>query len=678
MASPSNKTPNSLIHETSPYLLQHAYNPVNWLPFCDIAFTQAKKENKLVLISIGYSACHWCHVMEHECFEDMEVAALMNAHFVNIKVDREERSDVDALYMQAVQLMTGQGGWPLNCFVLPDGRPFYGGTYFNKAQWLRVLQNLADINETDPNKINDYAQELTNGIKQSELIVTSPKTNLDIDKSILEKTVSKWKQGLDNENGGPNRAPKFPLPSNYVFLLRYALLENDNKLLEHVHLTLKKMAFGGIYDQVNGGFSRYSTDLIWKVPHFEKMLYDNAQLVSLYTEAYNLTKNQLYKDIALDTLAFVTQEWLNEEGYFYSAYDADSEGEEGKYYVWNALDLKDLLGNDYELFSSYYEINDTGYWEHSNYILMRSENTAHILSHFNLSPDALKKKINDCKHILKQEAKSRIKPGLDDKCITSWNAMMCSAYAKAYLSFGDEEHKQIALRSIAFILSKLSTSDGKLYRTYKNGQAKIDAFLEDYAFVIEALLNCYLISQDENYLNKANTLCDLTLTLFKNPQSEFLFYTNNSSTQLIAKTTEVSDNVIASSNSQMALNLFYLGTYFANADWAQKSKNMLQLVLDNMVGYGPGYSNWGCLALHFTHPFKEVAIVGNNVNEKLLELYKHGLTNTILAVNAKPSNLPLVKNRYVNEQTLFYVCQNNTCKLAVNLAEDAYKQLVSI
>jgi uncharacterized protein YyaL (SSP411 family) len=675
MSAGSGKTPNSLIHETSPYLLQHAYNPVSWVPFGEKAFETAKKENKPVLISIGYSACHWCHVMEHESFEDAEVAALMNKHFVNIKVDREERSDVDMLYMQAVQLMTGQGGWPLNCFVLPDGRPFYGGTYFNKTQWLNILRNLSDIYTKDPGKVDEYATELTNGIKQSELITTSGKNKAPVTKNVLKECVAKWKTRMDNTHGGPDRAPKFPLPSNYQFLLRYAILENDNELLDHVKLTLNKMAFGGIYDQLYGGFSRYSTDVLWKVPHFEKMLYDNSQLASLYTEAYALTKVELYREIAEDILAFVEREWFTGEGCFYSAYDADSDGEEGKYYVWNEADLKDLLGNDYELFSKYFLINHTGYWEHGNYILMRSENVAQLKVQFGLGSEELKEKINACKEILKQEAKSRIKPGLDDKTITSWNALMCSAYAKAWLTFGNEHHKDIALSSIKFILKTLSTKEGGLLRTYKNGESKIGGFLEDYAFTIEALTNVYLITQDESYLQKAKAMTELALEQFKNRESEFLFYTADTANGLVARTSETSDNVIPASNSQMAVNLFTLGTYFEIQEWISKAEKMLGNVTEELKNYGSGYSNWACLALNLTYPFKEVAIVGNNVNEKLQELYKHGVTNAIFAVNENASDLPLIKDRHVPGKTVFYVCENKACKLPVTSVEETLNQL---
>lgn len=667
--------PNSLIRETSPYLLQHAYNPVNWLPFTKEAFDLAKKENKPMLISIGYSACHWCHVMEHESFEDEHVAQVMNTNFVNVKVDREERSDVDMLYMQAVQLMTGHGGWPLNCFVMPDGRPFYGGTYFNKTQWLNILQNLSSLFQNDPLKVNDYANQLTGGIVQAEALLSANKLGAVLSREQVKKSVVKWKSRLDREFGGPDRAPKFPLPSNYQFLLRYSILEKDDDLLKHVELTLQKMAFGGIYDQLRGGFCRYSTDKMWKVPHFEKMLYDNSQLVSLYCEAYSSTGNELYKEIAINTLTFVEQEWYQPAGNFYSAYDADSDGEEGKYYVWMKADLQDLLGENYELFSNYYEINEQGYWEHDNYILMRSEIGAQLAVETGFSRDQIEEKIKQCKDILLQEAKSRIKPGLDDKSITSWNAMMCSACANAYLSFGMEKYRLMALNSMAFILDGLSTPQGKLYRTYKNGVAKIAGFLDDYAFTIEALLKCYLISQNELYLLKASKMTALTLQLFNNSESEFLYYTDNEADPLVAKTTETGDNVIPASNSQMAINLFELGTYFDKKEWIQRSEAMLALVLEEFQNYGSGYSNWGSLALRLTYPFKEVAIVGKNVDDYFLSLYKQGLTNTIFAVSNVSSDLPLLKNRYVEGKTLYYVCQNKTCNLPVETVEQVIKQL---
>jgi uncharacterized protein YyaL (SSP411 family) len=516
-------------------------------------------------------------------------------------------------------------------------------------------------------------QELTKDKKRPKVVLTWAPHIKDIPHAVAN-SFAEWTLGMGH-------VLTICHPEGYELDAEFtkgATLTNDQELLKHVDLTLTKMAYGGIYDQLHGGFARYSTDMIWKVPHFEKMLYDNSQLVSLYCEAFTITKNNLYKEIAIDTLDFVKKYWYTQEGCFYSAFDADSDGEEGKYYVWNQLDLKDLLGDDYSVFAEYYEINDTGYWEHGNYILMRSENLAQVLTKFSLTKAELDQKINACKDILKQEVKSRIMPGLDDKSITSWNAMMCTAFAKAYLSLGDLDYKEICLSSINFILNKLSKADGSLYRTYKNGTAKIDAFLDDYAFTIEALQHCYLVTNNEDYLIKAKTLTQLALTQFSNPKSDLLYYTNNSSSQLVARTSEISDNVIPASNSQMALNLFYLGTYFGNEDWTKRAEQMLNCVVSEMKAYGPGYSNWGCLALHLLFPFKEIAIVGNNVNEKLLSLYKEGITNAILAVSASESDLPLLLNRFDNRKTLIYVCENRTCKQPVESVKEALLQFEKI
>lgn len=665
------KYTNELAKESSPYLLQHAHNPVNWVPFSPEAFARAKEQNKLVLISIGYSACHWCHVMEHESFEDEKVAALMNEHFINIKVDREERSDVDMVYMQAVQLMTGQGGWPLNCFTLADGRPIYGGTYFNKTQWINVLINLAELQKNNAQKVVEYAHNLTEGIRQSELITTKKKNDTLFTKDILIDGVEKWKERFDDSFGGPDKAPKFPLPNNYLFLLRYALLEKDHDVHDHVNLTLTQMAYGGIYDQLRGGFSRYSVDTIWKVPHFEKMLYDNAQLVSLYTEAFRHTQNKLYREVAEQTLDFIGKEWYNEKGYFFSAYDADSEGEEGKYYVWTQEELRHALKDDFELFADYYQLNEVGYWEHDNYILMRNENQAEIEVKHNLKRDELQSKMKACREILLRIADKRVKPGLDDKTLTSWNAMMCTAYSKAALCFENDAYKKIALACIQFIMTELRQSNGKLYRTYKNGHAKINGFLEDYAFVIEALMEVYVLSQNEEFLHEAQKLCDLVLDEFNNPDSPFLFYTDRSAGDLISRSTEIHDNVIPASNSQMASNLFQLGVYFNRESYHKRAIEMLNLIPAEFRHYGSSYSNWGCLALNILYPSREIAIVGKSVDEKLRQLCKHSFTNTILAVSEGNSDMPLVKGRFVDNETLIYVCKNNACQLPVKTINDA-------
>lgn len=669
---------NALIHETSPYLLQHAHNPVNWIPFNDDAFAQAKLENKLVLISVGYSACHWCHVMEHESFEDEQVAELMNAHFICVKVDREERPDVDMLYMQAVQLMTGQGGWPLNCFTLPDGRPIYGGTYFNKQQWTGLLTNLHTLHKNNPEKVLEYAQELTNGLQQSERIVQSTEYEGTINSAHLDKTVNKWKQGFDTKHGGPNRSPKFPLPSNYLFLLRYSHLAKDESILQHVNLTLQKMAHGGIYDQLHGGFARYSTDVLWKVPHFEKMLYDNTQLVSLYAEAYQATKNELYLEIVKDTLAFMEKEWLGSEGQFFSALDADSEGEEGKYYIWTKEELEDILGEDNSIFNTYFSINDIGYWEQGNYILMREEDTRTILFQHQLTSSQLQEVITRCKEKLKYVASTRIKPSLDDKTITAWQALAIKAFVDAFLVSNNESYLSRAEKSMQFLSSNLLQKDGNLLRTYKNGKAKINAFLDDYAFTIDACITLYKATANEAYLQQAKQLTEYVLIHFTNTDSVYFYYTHEQDKGLIIRSTEISDNVIPASNSQMALNLWYLGHYFYLPNYTQKAFQMLNATASDMEQYGSGYSNWAILALQISYPFYEVAIVGKNVNEKMSEWYKHYYPNTILAVAKQTSELALTKDRFHEGKTVIYVCRNNTCQLPVDTIEAALLQFETI
>lgn len=661
--------PNQLINESSPYLLQHTYNPVNWLPYSQTAFEKAKFENKLVLVSIGYSACHWCHVMERESFEDHAVAEIMNKYFISIKVDREERTDVDMVYMQAVQIMTGQGGWPLNCFVLPSGEPIYGGTYFNKQQWINTLKNLTELYSNDPAKVEEYARNLTKGMLQAELINSQSKEVEVVSfQDILDEGVVKWQKRFDNENGGPNFAPKFPLPNNYMFLLNYGYDKVDKDLMQHCNLTLTKMASGGIFDHINGGFARYSVDLIWKIPHFEKMLYDNAQLAGLYCLAYIKINNELYKKTALKTLNFIENEWFK-DGYFYSAIDADSEEEEGKYYVWELNEIKSILKEDADLFIDYFQLNEIGYWEHDKYILMRIEDCSNILIKYSLSLAELEDKIDLGIEKLKRTQQQRIKPSKDDKTICAWNALACSAFCIGYLTFGIENYKKTALSNMQFILDNLLTDNVLIKRIYKNGSTKIIGFLDDYAFTIEALLNCYLISQDENYLIKSKNLTDYVLENFSNPNSDLFYYSQE--TELIVRTTEVSDNVIPAANSQMAINLYKLAHYYDNENYLTKARKMLNYGISGFKNYAAGYSNWAMLAHKMDSPKYEIVIVGNNVNTILLELYKYCPTYAILVVSQRESELPALKNRFVKSQTLIYVCKNKHCFLPVSTVKEA-------
>lgn len=665
---------NSLIEESSPYLLQHAHNPVDWVAWNDESLARAKKEQKLILVSIGYSACHWCHVMEHESFEDTAVAEFMNEHFVCIKVDREERPDVDQVYMNAVQLMTGRGGWPLNCFTLPDGRPLYGGTYFPKEQWLDVLKRVANIWENDREKALEYATNLTQGVKQSELIQKSSDTT-QIKADEIADLVENWKSDFDNREGGPNRAPKFPLPNNYEFLLRYAFLSDDNAVKDHVDLTLQKMAFGGIYDQIGGGFARYSVDAEWKVPHFEKMLYDNAQLVSLYTEAYQATKNPLYKEVVEETLTFIQREMTSEQGAFYSALDADSEGEEGKFYVWKEDELKSALGDDYDWVKDYYNINRKGLWEHGNYILLRDDTDEDFAKQKGWSADELKAKVAEVKSQLMAERDKRIRPGLDDKQLTSWNALMLKGYADAYRIFGNEDYLKIALKSAGFILKTQRKEDGGLWHSHKEGRSTINGFLEDYCFTIEALISLYQATFDRKWLDEADALVKYTIEHFHDAESGMFFFNSNSDAQLIARKMELTDNVIPASNSSIAKGLFLLGHYFDNRKYLNIAEQMLQNVKPSLEKGPSWYSNWLELSLHQSYPFYEVAVVGNDVEAKRHELEQHYQPNKLLVGGKKENGLPLLDNRLVEGQTRIYVCVDKACQMPVSEVNSAVKQM---
>jgi uncharacterized protein YyaL (SSP411 family) len=568
------KYTNNLAKETSPYLLQHAHNPVNWFPWGEKALNKAKEENKLILVSIGYAACHWCHVMEKESFEDEEVAAIMNEQFVCIKVDREERPDIDQIYMEAVQMMTGGGGWPLNCFALPDGRPVYGGTYFRKQQWVQVLYSLANMYQTDKQKMLNVAADLSKGLLESE-IISVKKDAQSYTQEDLEEIVEPWKPHFDKKDGGNNRAPKFPLPNSYEFLLNYSYYTSDKETLNHVYNTLNKMAFGGIYDQVGGGFARYSVDKYWKVPHFEKMLYDNGQLVSLYSKAYQLSKNEEYKKVVYQSLEFIERELTSSEGAFYSSLDADSEGEEGKFYVWNKKELDDLLGEDTKLYCDYYQVDSQGNWEHGKNILHRGEKEEEIAHKYNLAPHQLFDKITELNKSVLKEREKRIRPGLDDKILASWNGLMFKGYVDAYRAFNDQVFLEKALKNASFLSEKMIEKDFRVWRNYKNGKANINGFLDDYAFVIDAYIALYQATFDGKWIALAKNLTDYAIKHFYDEKSGMFFYTSNLDPKLIARKMELHDNVIPGSNSAMARNLYYLGHVFYDEKYIEMASQML-------------------------------------------------------------------------------------------------------
>lgn len=667
---------NNLINETSPYLLQHAHNPVNWYPWGDEALQKAKDENKLILVSIGYSACHWCHVMEHESFEDTAVARIMNENFICIKVDREERPDVDDVYMTAVQLITGSGGWPLNCFALPDGRPVYGGTYFPKDRWVQTLNSLAKDYQNNREKWLEAAEQLTEGVRNSDLLpINNEAATFVID--TVENMVANWKLRFDNKEGGPNRAPKFPIPNNYKFLLQYGYLQQDEEVLEHVKLTLDKMAMGGIYDQIGGGFARYSTDVDWKVPHFEKMLYDNAQLLSLYSEAYKYYKSDLYRKTAFQTVEFIERELMDKTGAFYSALDADSEGEEGKYYVWTEDELKTVLGTEYDLAKTYYEVEKKGNWEHGNNILLRNKNLVEVAKKMGISAQEVKDKMDLVDKTLLKVREKRIHPGLDDKTLTSWNALTITGLVDAYTAFGEKRFLDLALKNANFILQNQVTKEGQLLHSYKNGTSKLDGFLEDYCFVTQAWLKLYQVTYDIKWLERAKDFTDYSIAHFYNTERGMFYFTSNTSSELIARKMELSDNVIPASNSSMANSLFVLGHYFDNKAYLGMAETMLNNIQPHITGYGSNYSNWGLLYLNQTFPFYEIAISGNNLVDYSNKINAEYIPNKMLVGSKKESPLPLMEGKYVEGETYIYVCVNKACQMPVNETSLAIKQLNS-
>ena len=677
--SQKHKYTNDLINETSPYLLQHAHNPVNWHAWNKETLELAKKENKLLLISIGYAACHWCHVMEHESFEDSTVAAIMNKNFINVKVDREERPDVDQIYMNAVQLMTGRGGWPLNCIALPDGRPIWGGTYFPKENWMKAIIQIADLYKNEPAKVEDYATKLTEGIKQSDIIPFN-KEDAKFTKIELDSAITNWQSLIDTKNGGRNGAPKFPMPNNLQFLLRYGVQTNNTNLIDYVNTSLTQMAYGGLFDQVGGGFARYSVDDHWHIPHFEKMLYDNAQLVDLYSNAYLVTKNPLYKEIVYETTAFIERELYNDIGAFYSSLDADSlteddELEEGTYYVWTKEELQKLLGDDFELFSKYYNINSYGKWEGDKYHLIRKMSKQNFTEKNDIAIDELNKKINRWKDILFVEREKRERPRLDDKTLTSWNALMLKAYVRAYAVFDEDHYLKIALKNAHFIVNHQFKEDGGLFRNYKNNKSTIEAYLEDYATVIDAFINLYEVTLDENWLRTAKQLTDYVFDHFYDEQNKMFFFTSDKEKDLITRKIEIDDNVIPSSNSIMAINLFKLGHYFSNKNYSSNASAMLNNVKTNAIKYGGGASNWLILYNNYLGDYYEIAISGSEAIEKLKEINKAYIPNKLIVGSTKNSDLPLLEYKFSENETTIYVCVDGACKLPVKETEKALKQI---
>lgn len=678
MDSENHKYTNKLIHESSPYLLQHAHNPVDWFPWGDEALQKAEKENKLVIVSIGYSACHWCHVMEQESFEDTLVAKIMNENFVSIKVDREERPDVDDVYMTACNLISGRGGWPLNAVVLPDGRPVWAGTYFPKEQWIDILNQFTKLKTENYAKLEDSAKRIVSGLQQVDAVI-DVKEDIEFTNLELNGIVTKFINNIDFKQGGRLNSPKFPMPNNYEFLLKMAYSSPDSRSLEAVNTTLTKMANGGIYDQIEGGFARYSTDEIWKVPHFEKMLYDNAQLVSLYSQAYRYTKNEYFRTIAEETLNFIEKNWQDDSGGFHSSYDADSEGEEGKFYVWKKSELSKIITdeNEFKLFCQFYNVTENGNWEGSN-ILHTNFTDVEFSIKNNLDIDSFSNLKSKWKKLVLTERMKRTYPNLDDKIICSWNALVINAYIDSYKAFQDEQYRIKAIELWDFIEDNLLSRDGvTLKRNYKKGKSTINGFLDDYALTINAMIQLYEITFDEIYLSKANKLMAHVITHFKNDNSAMFNFTSKLDPPLIATKLELSDNVIPGSNSITARNLHSLGLLLYNNEYINLSKQMLRNMKNSILETSQPnfYSNWCNLYFDMVYDPYEIAILGKGYNEIRKEMMKNYLPNAIFLGGNSEGNLQLLEDKLREGEDLIYVCVNKACKFPVKKAEEAMKLL---
>lgn len=668
---------NKLADETSPYLLQHAHNPVNWFPWGDEALALAKQEDKPILVSIGYSACHWCHVMERESFENEETAAIMNAHFVNIKIDREERPDIDHIYMDAVQAMTGSGGWPLNVFLMPDGRPFFGGTYFppvqayNRTSWPQTLLAVKQAFVEKRSEIESQAENLTHHIKSTNEFssITYNQSISSTKESLSQLAENALKQG-DPNWGGFGRAPKFPQTFTITFLLRHYYFTNDERCLNQALLSLDKMIYGGIYDQLKGGFARYSTDEKWLAPHFEKMLYDNALLIGVLSEAYQITKNELYATTILQTVEWLQSEMLSEEGGFLSALDADSEGVEGKFYTWSKTEIDEILGQDSNLYCRFYDISEEGNWEHTNILWVTKPindfvRDVSIEMHVDVNEfeTLLRQLLERSNKKLLHVRSTKIRPGTDDKILLSWNALMITALCKAYAALSNEVFKNLAMKNMKFLEAncKNSTGIGWLH-TYKNGKAKVDGFLEDYAYLVQAYIHLQEITGQSDYLLKAKELTQYIIQNFKDEEEPFFFFTHKNQGDVIVRKKEVYDGATPSGNSIMALNLLYLAKIFDESSWFSIAENMIIKLEHQIIKHPTSFGVWANSLQWLIEPVNEIAIIGNNAFSSLKDVINAYIPNKVLQTASKPdSNFPLLSQKIESATMHIYLCRNYSC-----------------
>lgn len=657
------KKPNALIFETSPYLLQHAYNPVHWQGWNENSLKLARESEKPLLISIGYSACHWCHVMEQESFEDPEVARVMNTHFIPIKVDREERPDVDHIYMDALQIMTGSGGWPLNIIALPNGKPFWGATYLPREKWLNALKQLAELYRTEPRRILEYAEDLTNSLHR----INIPETNTsEITVAKIGTWINLWKTKFDLESGGTIGAPKFMMPVRLQTLMHWGEITGDEQIREHVKLSLQKMAFGGLYDHLEGGFARYAVDTGWHVPHFEKMLYDNAQLMSLYAQAYACYKDPFYKEVVAGCLNFIQSQLASPNGGYFAAMDADSinsEGklEEGAYYIWTESEIREILGGDFDIFAEAYNINSFGRWEKDHYVLIRREGDSELAKRLNLSIEELKGRLSKSIALLARKRAERAAPSLDNKRIVSWNGLLLTGLSDAYRYCGIESARDAAIQLGEWLKNQLQESPVTLPHIAEPSKPENIGFLEDYACVIAGFIQLYHITWDISWMKQAQSLCTEAIEHYSGANQALFYFESRYGTNGIRRTLETTDNVIPASNSIMAKNLFLLGSFFGNTPWKTRAEAMLHTMSGSITQYSTQHCNWIQLAFWFNLPFLEIAISSPTATEQIGELNREYVPNCILAASDKASELYLFKERYDKDHRKIYVCTYGRC-----------------
>ena len=655
------KQQNRLQYASSPYLQQHADNPVDWYEWGDEALAKAKKENKPLLISIGYASCHWCHEMEKESFMDTAVARVMNENFICIKVDREERPDIDNIYMNALQLLSGEGGWPLNAFALPDGKPFFAGTYYDKKSWLNLLSGVATAYKTKYNLVQTQANALVNGIDSEEMsLIDTSLSNIKPTQAAYQSFYDSIFKKTDLVNGGIQGSPKFPVPAFTEFLLQHYYTTGNKDALKAATTTLKKMALGGIYDHVAGGFARYATDSLWRVPHFEKMLYDNGQLVSMYAHAYQLTKDPFFKNILIETLNFVEKTLAAPGGGYYSSVNADTEAGEGGYYAWNKKDFLRATGGD-GLLAEYFHVSETGNWKPGNNILYAANTPEEFATEKKISPAEFAAKLATAKNNLYNERDKRLKPAIDIKVITAWNAIMLKSYADAYAATGNEDYLLKARSLASFIEKNMLAKDGGLKRNFKDGKALITAFLDDYAWTATAFARLYEVSFDDHWMQLSKQLTDYAVNNFYNEQNGLFFYSVKQ-TSLILRVTEISDDAIPSSNAVMATMLYKTGIVYNDSNYSNKAVKMYYAVIERIKRMPRFYTQWCSFAALLSSKSYEVVIIGKDAIAKNKELQQNYLPSSIVMGSTGVESFPLMESKSVPGKTLVYVCTNKMCK----------------